>query len=104
MSVKGSGGAEETIEQITYNGSRIFFKIDFIFDDSADLADFYYSVDGESWQSIGRPLQMKYTLHHFMDYRIGLFTYAAKETGGHADFDYFRYARNIKLKPSHPYV
>ncbi|WP_424767985.1 hypothetical protein [Paenibacillus sp. sgz302251] len=58
-----------------------------------DLEHFYYSVEGESWLAIGRTLQMKYTLHHFTGYRIGLFTYAAKETGGHADFDYFRYAK-----------
>ncbi|MGM0881419.1 MAG: hypothetical protein ACQEXQ_10335 [Bacillota bacterium] len=28
-----------------------------------------------------------------MSYRIGLFNYATKEIGGHADFDYFRYSR-----------
>lgn len=94
MSVKGSGGEEETVERIPYNGSRIFLKIALNFEDSIDLAHFYYSVDGEAWLAIGGPLQMKYTLHHFMGYRIGLFAYAAKEAGGHADFDYFRYARN----------
>jgi hypothetical protein len=36
---------------------------------------------------------MKYSLDHFMGYRIGLFNYATKETGGYVDFDYFHYSR-----------
>ena len=27
---------------------------------------------------------------HFMGYRFGLFNYATKTPGGHADFDFFR--------------
>jgi beta-xylosidase len=98
VSRKGNGGEEETIAEISFLENRISLKIDFIFEDGVDLAFFYYSEDGESWQAIGQPLRMKYTLHHFMGYRIGLFAYAAKETGGYADFDYFRYARNADKK------
>ncbi|WP_274652134.1 glycoside hydrolase 43 family protein [Paenibacillus humicola] len=93
MSVKGSEGGEEKVETVPYEGNRVYVKIDFNFKNSADLAHFYYSSDGESWRAIGRPLQMKYTLHHFMGYRVGLFNYATKQAGGHVDFDFFRYAR-----------
>ncbi|WP_335965807.1 glycoside hydrolase 43 family protein [Galbibacter sp. PAP.153] len=54
-----------------------------------DTAQFYYSLDGKSWHSIGNQLKMKYTLSHFMGYRFGLFNYATKTTGGYADFNYF---------------
>jgi hypothetical protein len=33
---------------------------------------------------------MSYTLPHFMGYRFGLFNYATKQTGGFADFDWFK--------------
>jgi len=41
------------------------------------------------------PLQMAYTLPHFMGYRFGLFNYATKASGGYADFDYFYVNNNI---------
>ncbi len=39
---------------------------------------------------LGKPLQMVYTLPHFIGYRFGLFNFATKSTGGSVDFDYFR--------------
>jgi beta-xylosidase len=60
------------------------------FGNRADKAYFYYSLDEETWMPIGDELVMRYTLPHFMGYRFGLFNYATKEAGGHADFDYFR--------------
>ncbi len=94
MCVRGSDGAEEAVERIRYEGETIYLKIDFDFRDGADLARFYYSADGEAWRAIGRPLQLKYTLDHFMGCRMGLFHYATKQTGGYVDFDYFRYTRS----------
>jgi len=38
---------------------------------------------------------MKYTLTHFMGYRFGVLNYATKETGGYADFDYFKINNNL---------
>ena len=55
-----------------------------------DEAQFYYSLDGKNWSSIGITLKMSYTLPHFMGYRFGLFNYATTQTGGFVDFDYFR--------------
>ncbi|QMV44055.1 glycoside hydrolase family 43 protein [Cohnella cholangitidis] len=93
MSVKGDDGGEDTVESHPYADSLIYIKIECHFEDSADFAYFFYSADGETWREIGQPLKMKYTLHHFMGYRFGLYNYAVKETGGYADFHYFRYAR-----------
>ena len=93
MCVRGRDGGDEIVEKIRYDGDRIHLKIDFDFRDDADIARFYYSVDGAGWRAIGRPLQLTYTLDHFMGCRIGLFHYATREAGGYVDFDYFRYAK-----------
>ena len=93
MCVRGEDGLEEVIEKIRYNGDRIWLKIDFDFRDGADLARFSYSEDGTEWRAIGRTLQLKYTLDHFMGCRIGLFHYATRDTGGWVDFDHFRYKK-----------
>jgi hypothetical protein len=42
------------------------------------------------WNSIGDTLKITYAIPHFMGYRFGLFNYATKNTGGSADFDWFR--------------
>lgn len=93
MCVRGEDGGEEVVEKIRYDGDSIHLKIDFDFRDSADLARFFYSADGGEWHAVGRPLQLKYTLDHFMGCRFGLFHYATRETGGYVDFDYFRYEK-----------
>lgn len=69
--------------------TTVYFRIHFDFVNSHDKADFYYSLDGENFIKIGRRLKMLYTLDHFMGYRIGIFNYATKEAGGHADFKDF---------------
>ena len=98
MCVNRGDGREEEVENIRYEASQIFLKIDFNFANSMDTANFYYAADGVKWIQIGRALEMKYTLDHFMGYRIGLFNYATKHIGGHADFDYFRYAKVMKQR------
>lgn len=92
MSVNG-GDSQETIESHPYENSQVYLKIDFDFRESVDLAHFYYSADGANWNPIGKPLQMRYMLEHFMGYRIGLFNYATQQAGGYADFDYLHYSR-----------
>jgi hypothetical protein len=51
---------------------------------------FYYSLDGVQWTRLGNrvgPQALDGSLAHFMGHRVGLFTYATQETGGHVDFD-----------------
>jgi len=78
------------LARVPLTAARVEFKADCDFRDRRDVGRFYYRVAGEAWQPIGGPLKMTYTLDHFMGYRFGLFTYATREPGGHADFDHFR--------------
>jgi len=76
----------------------VYLKIDCNFKEKADTAYFYYSFDGNSWQIIGTPLKMTYTLPHFVGYRFGLFNYATITEGGFTDFDYFHISEQINEK------
>lgn len=91
MCINNGNNEEKEIETLPYFLDHIYFKIHFNFRDSRDIAVFYYSENGEVWHRIGKELHMKYTLDHFMGYRIGLFNYGTKNTEGYADFDYFHY-------------
>ncbi len=62
---------------------------------TTDKARFFYSLDGQFVDPIGSALKMTYTLPHFMGYRFGLFNYATRDSGGFADFDYFRVSDRI---------
>ncbi len=79
------------MESIPLSQNEVYLKIYCDFRDRKDIATFFYSLDGQSWNPIGGQLHMQYTLmEHFMGYRFGLFNYATKETGGYADFDWYR--------------
>ncbi|MBD2722410.1 glycoside hydrolase family 43 protein [Hymenobacter armeniacus] len=78
------------LQRLPLNQDRVYFKIECDFRDRKDVATFFYSLDGNTWQPVGRPLKMAYTLPHFMGYRFALFNYATQTAGGYADFDYFR--------------
>ncbi len=85
-----------TIETVPCNQNMVYLKIDCNFTNKTDIATFYYSTNGKLWKTIGNQLKMEYTLmEHFMGYRFGLFNYATKNTGGYADFDYFRVDNSI---------
>lgn len=68
--------------------AEVVLKI--IYDFNEDIAYMAYSLDGEEWSSIDYSLKMRYTLDYFTGYRSALYCYATSETGGFADFDYFR--------------
>jgi len=94
-----NAGSGEPVEQasIPLSGNRVYFKAECDFRDRTDTARFFYSLDNKTWNAIGEPLKMTYTLpQHFMGYRFGLFNYATKEAGGFADFDYFRISEQIE--------
>ncbi len=75
--------------------NTIFLKAECNFKDRKDVADFFYSLDGKTWLPIGTQLKMAYTIPQFIGYRFALFNYATKNTGGFADFDYFRITETI---------
>jgi beta-xylosidase len=78
------------LERLNLTQERIYLKAEADFNELKDIAFFYYSLDGETWKSIGKQLKMAYTLPHFMGYRFGLFNYATKTPGGFVDFDFFQ--------------
>ena len=78
------------LQSITLSQNKVFLRIECDFRNKIDIAKFFYSLDGKTWNSIGGELKMEYTLmEHFMGYRFGLYNYASKNPGGYADFDYF---------------
>lgn len=87
--INAGNGIPEQVATIPLQQKRIFLKINCDFTNKKDVADFFYSLDGKTWITIGNTLKMSYTLPHFMGYRFGLFNYATKNIGGYADFDWF---------------
>lgn len=85
------------LQSVPLPQNKIFLKIECDFRNRTDVANFFYSLDGKDWTTIGGPLKMEYTLmEHFMGYRLGLFNYATKSPGGYADFDWFRISDKIQ--------
>jgi len=77
-------------ERVPLAQDTVFLRMDCDFRNRADVARFFYSLDGATWTAIGKPLRMAYTIPHFMGYRFALFNFATKAAGGSVDFDYFR--------------
>lgn len=96
--VNAGTGIPQEIELLRTKKTKLYFRADCDFTNLKDSADFYYSFNGKKWMSAGSTLKMSYTLPHFMGYRYALFNYATKETGGWADFDYFRIGQSIIKK------
>ena len=87
--VNAGSGKPETVQTLPVKQAIVYFKAECDFRDRKDIARFFYSLDNHTWQAIGTPLKMAYTLPHFMGYRYALFTYSTKTPGGFADFDFF---------------
>ncbi|MBB3841372.1 beta-xylosidase [Runella defluvii] len=96
--VSANTGKPVEIENIPLTQNTLYVKAECNFNKRADIAHFFYSLDGKVWTKIGEPLKMPYTIPHFMGYRFGLFNYATQTTGGFADFDYFRIDDKISEK------
>jgi len=87
--INAEKGSSTVVQQVPLTEQKVYLKAECDFINRKDVANFFYSLDGEKWLAIGSSLHMTYTLPHFMGYRFGLFNYATKEIGGHVDFDYF---------------
>ncbi|MDP4269816.1 MAG: glycoside hydrolase 43 family protein [Bacteroidota bacterium] len=84
------------LQSIPLSQNKIYLKIECNFRDKVDVAKFFYSLDGKTWNVIGDSLKMEYTLmEHFMGYRFGLYAYSSKTPGGYADFDWFHISDKI---------
>ena len=82
-------------ERTELAGNEVFLRVDCDYNNAADKAYFYYSLDGESWTKIGDTLQMNYYGLYFMGYRYAIFNYATEQAGGYVDVDYFRVGDEI---------
>lgn len=88
--INASTGKPEQVQSISLTQKMVHFKAECDFTSRKDVANFFYSLDGKTWQPIGTQLKMAYTIPQFIGYRFALFNYATKNIGGYADFDYFR--------------
>jgi len=93
--VSAESDSPEEVENIPLKQRIFYLKVDCDYKHRTDKAYFRYSLDGEEWIAIGKPMQMVYTLPHFMGYRFGLFNFATKTPGGFVDFDFFRVSDEI---------
>ncbi|WP_420149261.1 glycoside hydrolase 43 family protein [Spirosoma sp.] len=94
--VSAASGKPVETQRVSLTQKTVYLKAECNFNDRADIAHFFYSLDKKSWTPIGEALKMPYTIPHFMGYRFGLFNYATKELGGYADFDYFHISDTIQ--------
>ena len=63
-----------------------------------DVANFYFSLDGENWTKIGTEnYRMIFDYRRFfMGTKFGIFNYATKKAGGYVDVDAFVYSKSEK--------
>jgi len=92
--INAATGVPRELARIGVKQTRIFLKASCDFTDRRDRAQFFYSMDGQHWNTIGDELAMSYTIPHFMGYRFGIFNYASKAAGGYVDVDYFHLTTN----------
>lgn len=85
---------ERVSEALTTDEVIVKIEYDFSYTSTSikDTADFYYSLDdGKTWNVLGK--QLKITNNYqtvFMGARSYLFMYSTEQTGGYADFDYYK--------------
>ena len=94
---------EKVIERIELQQPTIWLRIDADFRPQAehkggmpgaDLATFYYSLDGQQWTRIGSDYKMSFDWRRFfMGTKFGIFCYATKKKGGYVDVAQFDYHR-----------
>ena len=92
---------QKTIESVELKQPKVWLRIDADFRPQAaggyggtDMAQFYYSLDGELWTKIGSDYKLSFDWRRFfMGQKFGLFCYATKKAGGYVDIDEFKYER-----------
>ena len=92
---------EKNMESITLPSplSILYLRIDADFrpvnGHGKDIANFYYSLDGEQWTKIGTTdYQLRFDWQRFfMGTKFGIFCYATKKPGGYIDIDKFCYEK-----------
>ena len=88
---------EKVIESIPLSSKKLWLRLDGDFQPGHhDVANFFYSLDGEQWTQIGtKNYRMSFDYRRFfMGTKFGIFNYATRKAGGYVDVDFFRYSKN----------
>ena len=92
------------VKEVDLNGDEVYVKVDFKFNNidanfncgnNIDKANFFYSLDGNSWTKIGDEISLPYDLKMFTGYKFGIYSYPTKNQGGYVDIDSFNYKRTV---------
>ncbi|MBN1953278.1 MAG: glycoside hydrolase 43 family protein [Bacteroidales bacterium] len=78
----------ETIAVTPMKGDTVYLRA--VASNRSSVATFEFSFDHKSFIQLGNELKMKFNLKVFTGNKFCLFNYATLETGGYADFDWFR--------------
>ena len=74
------------------NPSLLWLRVTADFKPGRDVANFFYSTDGEAWQQLGGDYKMIFDYRRFfMGSKFAIFCYATKKSGGYLDVDRFDY-------------
>jgi len=96
--ISAQTGKPVEVQSVPLTQKTAFLKAECDFTNKADVANFFYSLDGKTWIPIGSQLKMEYSMPHFMGYRYGLYNYSTKTPGGFVDFDWFHISDQITKK------
>ena len=76
------------IDSLAINNKTVYLKV--VASNASGKANFEFSLDNNTFRSIGDALMMRFNLKIFTGNKFCLFNYATKETGGFVDVDWFR--------------
>ena len=96
---------DAVVKEQDLTGDEVYVKVDFKFanvnndkssSNNIDKVNFFYSLDGNSWNKIGDEIGMTYDLKMFTGYKFGIYSYPTKNLGGYVDIDEFHYERTVE--------
>ena len=82
------------VARVPLDDNTVYLKIDADFNPGRDVARFYWSPDGATWNQMGGEFKMVFDYRRFfMGTRFAVFNYATRQLGGHVDVDFFKLSR-----------
>ncbi len=85
-----TGVDRNEVESVTTKQKTVWLRLQADFNPGQDLARFYYSTDGKTFQPLGTPFKMTFDYTRlFMGTRVGIYCYATQQAGGWVDVDTF---------------
>lgn len=85
-----AGVADREVARVALKGDVVYLKVAADFNPGEDMADFYYSLDGEDWTPVGERFKMLFDYtKFFMGTRFAIYNYATCSPGGMVDIDWF---------------